>query len=51
LAEPASLSLDPRALFIESVNFTAPNTLSLQGGVTETVSQLLAQKGLGGTVA
>ena len=42
------LRLDPRAMFIESVTFTAPWGLSLQGGDTDKLSQKLAKMGLAG---
>lgn len=34
---------DPRAMFIEQVTFTAPNTLALKGGLTDKVPQMLAK--------
>lgn len=39
---------DPRAMFIESVQFTAPWSLQLQGGQTDTLNQKLAKMGLAG---
>jgi hypothetical protein len=49
-SEPADLRDDPRAMFIESVTFTAPWGLAMQGGKVDTFAQKLARKGLG-TVA
>jgi hypothetical protein len=40
---------DPRQLFIEQAAFTAPWSLSLEGGKVNTLAQMLAQQGLGGT--
>lgn len=37
------------AVFIEGVQFTSPNTLSIRGGKTETLKQKLFKLGLGGT--
>lgn len=45
------LQEDPRALFIESVTYTAPVAVSLQGGTTDRLDQLLAQRGLAGASA
>lgn len=42
------LRKDPRALFIETVNFTAPWGLSLNGGKVRTTQQIMARMGLGG---
>lgn len=39
----AALAQDPRCLFIESLQFTAPYTLSLTGGKLSTLDQILAQ--------
>ena len=47
-APTVSMQDDPRTMFIESVTYTAPNQLSLTGGRLDTLSQLLAQKGLSG---
>ena len=47
--EPANLRDDPRMEFIESVTFTAPQGLAHSGGRTDRITQILAQKGLGGT--
>lgn len=44
----ADLSTDPRALFIESITFTAPDQLDIQGGKTDRLSSLLKQYELGG---
>jgi len=49
-SEPADLRNDPRAMFIESVTYTAPWGLAMQGGKVDTFAQKLARKGLG-TVA
>ena len=43
-----NLREDPRAMFIETVNYVAPWGLSLQGGDTDTISQKLAKMGLSG---
>ena len=45
---PASLDDDPRAMFIESVSFTAPNQIALNGAPGETLSDVMASFGLGG---
>jgi hypothetical protein len=45
---PSTLREDPRMLFIESVTYTAPDSLKLQGGRTDTISQKLARLNLGG---
>ena len=50
-SEPADLRQDPRAMFIESVTFTAPWGLGMKGGVTDTFAQKLAQSGLGTTAS
>lgn len=48
---PASaLRGDPRALFIESVSFSAPYGLSINGGKVRRLPSLLAKLGLGGGV-
>jgi hypothetical protein len=39
---------DPRNIFVESLAYTAPYGLILNGGKISTLSQRLAQKGLGG---
>lgn len=39
---------DPRAMFIESANYTAPWGLALRGGDTDTINQKLAKMGLSG---
>lgn len=46
---PAAVRGDPRALFIESVTFTAPFSFSITGGKVNTSSQILARLGIGGT--
>lgn len=43
-----SMRLDPRYIFIEQVQYTAPYTLSIQGRKIGKTSQLLARMGLGG---
>ena len=48
LTEPANLREDPRAMFIESVTFTAPDKIRFQGGDLDTLSQVIAQLGLSG---
>ena len=50
IGQAAELDLkdDPRAMFIERVRFTAPDSLSLDGGKQGTVSALVAQLGLSG---
>ena len=45
---PANLEEDPRAMFIESVTYTMPNTVSLNGGTNQELSQIMASFGLGG---
>jgi hypothetical protein len=45
-AQPTDKRLDPRYLFIESVKFSAPYDLSLNGGKVNTIRQLLAQQGM-----
>lgn len=39
----ANLRKDPRAVFIEQVTFTAPNTIAVNGGTTDRIPQLLAR--------
>jgi hypothetical protein len=39
---------DPRMLFIESVNYAAPYSLSVQGAKISTIAQQMAKLGLGG---
>lgn len=46
--QPSSLRLDPRMIFIESVTYTMPWGLSIQGGATDKLSQKLAKLGLAG---
>ncbi len=48
-SQPATLRLDPRYLLIEQAQFSAPWSLSLQGGKSARLDQLLAQMGLGGS--
>ena len=45
---PANLEEDPRAMFIESVTYTMPNTVVLNGGTNQELSQIMASFGLGG---
>lgn len=45
---PDNLRDDPRSIFIESVTYTAPWGISIQGGKTDRLSQKLARLGLGG---
>jgi hypothetical protein len=40
---------EPRALLIKRVEFTAPNELRLNGAEANTLPQILAQYGLGGS--
>lgn len=46
-SESADLRQDPRAMFIESVTYTAPWGLQMKGGKTDTFAQKMAQAGLG----
>jgi hypothetical protein len=46
--EDVDLKDDPRALFIESVTYTMPYDLLVNGEKVGTLAQKLAQKGLGG---
>jgi hypothetical protein len=45
--QDTSLRKDPRNKFIESVTYTAPNTIDLSGGKTDPLSQFLAKLGGG----
>lgn len=45
---PIIVGSDPRAVFIESVTYTAPYGLSITSGKVNTVPQLLAKLGTGG---
>lgn len=47
-SQPSDLRLDPRAVFIESVTFTAPWGLRIVGGKADRLSQKLARLGLNG---
>lgn len=47
-AEPSTLVTDPRAMFIESVTYTAPRGLQLAGGRLDKLSTMLAKLGLSG---
>jgi hypothetical protein len=46
--DPDELRLDPRALFIESVTYTAPYGLQINGAKVNTLNQRLARLGLSG---
>jgi hypothetical protein len=46
---PIDLRDEPRALLIKRVEFTAPNELRLNGAEANTLPQILAQYGLGGS--
>lgn len=46
-SEPADLRNDPRAMFIETVTYTAPWGLQMRGGKTDAFALKLAQTGLG----
>ncbi len=48
---PTELRTDPRYMFIETVQYRAPNQLQLMGGKTDRLPQMLARLGLGGTSA
>lgn len=50
IGQAAELELrdDPRAMFIESVKFTAPAEIQLKGGDIDTVEAVVAQLGLSG---
>ena len=50
IGQAAELNLrdDPRAMFIEQVQYTAPWELELKGGAIDTVAALVAQLGLSG---
>ncbi len=39
---------DPRVMFIESISYTAPYSISISGGKVDTLTQQLAKLGLGG---
>ncbi len=45
----ANLDDDPRTMFIETVTFTAPNQLALNGEPASSLSDVMASFGLGGT--
>ncbi len=47
-SQPTDLRLDPRAVFIESVTFTAPWGLRIVGGKADRLPQRLARLGLSG---
>jgi hypothetical protein len=44
----ADLNASLQVQFIESVNFTAPNQITLAGGKLSTLPQMMARLGLGG---
>ena len=44
----ADLASDPRALFIESATFTAPDQLDIAGGKSDRLPQILKEYGIGG---
>lgn len=46
--DTSSLRTDPRAIFIESVTYSAPYGLTIQGGKTDSIKQKLAKLGLAG---
>jgi hypothetical protein len=46
--QPTELRLDPRYVFIESVRYTAPWGIELTGSKVDSISQVMAQLGLGG---
>lgn len=45
------IARDPRAMYIESVTYTAPYDLGMNGSKVKTLPQLLARLGLGGTTS
>ena len=47
-AEELNLRNDPRAMFIETVKYTAPWSLQLKGGAVDTIDAVVAQLGLSG---
>lgn len=49
--QPSIKREDPRFIFIESVTYTAPYGLSIQGGTTDKLPQKLAKFGLAGVSA
>lgn len=48
---PTALHDDPRAMFLESVQYSAPSSLSLQGGDADQLNQVMARYGLGGVAS
>lgn len=46
--QPSNPRLDPRMIFLESVTYDAPYGLSITGGKTDRLPQLLAELSLGG---
>ena len=51
IARRDDLRLDPRNLFIESIEFSAPNSFNLTGGKTTKLKQKMARLGLSGIFA
>ena len=51
IARRDDLRLDPRNLFIESIEFSAPNSFNLTGGKTTKLEQKMARLGLSGIFA
>jgi hypothetical protein len=51
IARRDDLRLDPRNLFIESIEYTAPNLFNLTGGKTTKLEQKMARLGLSGIFA
>lgn len=49
--EDINLREDPRMVFIESVDYTAPYTYAIQGSKTSTVKQMLSKFGMKGLVS
>jgi hypothetical protein len=45
---PVDRNDDPRYIFIETMRFTAPDSLSINGTTLENLPQLLAKQGMGG---
>lgn len=46
---PDDIFEDVQAVFLETVNFTAPNQITFEGGYVNTLAQWLAKFGLGGS--
>ena len=51
LATPTNIRKDPRMVFIESVDFTAPYGFQIEGSKSSTVKQILSQFGMKGLVS